>query len=549
MKIPEKIKDLPHLTLFFYYCIAVSLNLITGFSIANQLPDYDISHFGAIGDGITVNTEEIQSAIDKCHVHGGGKVVVPPGVFVTGTVILKDGVFLYFSAGAELKASSDLNDFPSFSSNHPSYSGTFETYKSIIHAEDAENIGILGFGVINGNGDFWVDGPYGTPSFSLRPRIIQFTGCDNVTIRDVKLVNSASWVQYYQSCTNLLIDGITVDSRENPDIEDKRYHLVPGRNTDGLDLIDCSFVRVSNSFINSGDDAICIKSFDPAQGSRHITVSNCTVSSNASGIKIGTESSGAFEDITISNVTVYDTRNDAVGLMTVDGATMSRINVNGVTAHNIKGSVIFVRLGKRNRVYRPEVSPNIGEIKDIMIRNVLAENVSGYGCSITGLADNPLRNIQLSNISIRFNGADDPLDLFPDGPPESGWPTHMDDVPEEKESYPRGKMFGRLPAYGFFVRHVDGIRFDNIFLDVLKDEDRPALMATEVQHMFVVGSRMKPNAANLPVIWLKNVQHVDIGASGPIGKADRFLRLTGENRNIQLGKKEVFDVEKWLESE
>jgi polygalacturonase len=245
---------------------------------------FDPYDFKAKGDGKTLDTEAIQGAIDSCHRSGGGKVYLNSGHFRSGTIYLKDNVTLFIEAGAILQASDSLDDFPSKVSQYPSYSKEMVTLKAFIYAEDVNNISIAGKGIIDGNGDHWVEGPYGSPSFSKRPRILHLRGCRNISVRDVTLVNSASWVQSYQSCFNLVIDGITVDSRENKDIEKERYAEVPGRNTDGLDLVDCEKVRISNCYINSGDDAICLKSLSHYEACRDIIISNCVITSNASGI-------------------------------------------------------------------------------------------------------------------------------------------------------------------------------------------------------------------------------------------------------------------------
>src|SRR5690606_35957373 len=330
---------------------------------------WNVADYGAKGDGMTLDSKAIQAVIDACHDAGGGRVYLQNGQFISGTIILKDNVTLEVEAGAVLRASRNLDDFPIMPSKYPSYEGERVTNKMLIYAEDATRISIIGRGTIDGGGDYWVDGPYEKPSFSGRPRIIHFRGCADVQVRDVTLYNSASWVQSYQSCRNVVISGITLDSRENKDIEKERYADVPGRNTDGLDLVDCNFVRISDCFINSGDDAICLKSFSPDESCSNITITNCVVSANASGIKIGTETAGKMEDIVIANCVVFDTRGDAIAVMTVDGSRIKRVNVSNITMRNIKGSAIFVRLGARLRPYRKQAVMNTPVLEDISITN------------------------------------------------------------------------------------------------------------------------------------------------------------------------------------
>lgn len=477
---------------------------------------FDVTDFGAKGDGSTLDTEAIQQTIDSCHRAGGGKVYLAGGTFVSGTLYLKSYVTLYIEAGTVLRGSNDIEDFPSISSRYPSYTGSLETNKMLLYAEDAQNISIDGRGTIDGNGDHWVDGPYGFPSFSKRPRIIHLRACQNVVVRDVTLYNSASWVQSYQSCKNLRIDGITVDSRENKDVERERYADAPGRNTDGLDLIDCERVRIANCFINSGDDAICLKSFSPDEACRDITITNCVVSSNASGIKIGTETSGRFEDITITNCVVYDTRNDAIAVMSVDGARIERINISNVSCRNIKGSAIFVRLGNRNRTYRDSASVHPPHLKDIIIDNIQGIRISAEnGAVIAGLKGIPVENVVLSNINLVFAGGGTAA-------------TSQREIPENEQDYPKGSIFGTLPAYGFYIRHARNIMLDNIQLRFLREDKRPALIFDDVEQLELKGLKAQASSQAPELIRLIDVKDGEISESRSRSPVPVFLSVYGD---------------------
>ena len=173
--------------------------------------------------------------------------------------------------------------------------------------------------------------------FIIRPRLLHFVACENVQIRGVTFRNSGSWTLSFLECRDLVLDGFRIESRENPDIEKPRYADAKGRNNDGVDLIDCQQVRMANCFINSGDDSIVLKSWSPDGVCRDITIANCVVSSNASGIKIGTESAGAFEDIVVQNCTVFDTRCEGLAVLTVDGARIERVSFSNISPAQHQG--------------------------------------------------------------------------------------------------------------------------------------------------------------------------------------------------------------------
>lgn len=436
--------------------------------------DFDPSRFGAKPDGQTLCTGPIQQAIDACAAAGGGRVRFQGGCFRSGTLRLKSNVILHLEAGATLAASTNLADFPTAPSRHPSYTGELVTGKMFLHAEDATNIGIEGRGTVDGGGDAWVEGPYGSPSFHHRPRLLHFVACESVQIRGVTFRNSASWTLSFLECRDLVLDGFRIDSRENPDIEQPRYATAKGRNTDGVDLIDCQQVRMANCLINSGDDAIVLKSWSPDKACRDIVIANCVVSSNASGIKIGTESAGAFEDIAVQNCTVFDTRCEGLAVLTVDGARIERVSFSNISLRNIKGDAILVRLGSRNRTYRQEAVVNRGSIQNVMFSQIQGTRISSLGNAISGVPGQDIENVVLRDLNLEFEGGGTVEDA-------------RRNVPENETGYPGVKLFGTLPAYGFFVRHAKNVVMENLRLSFSADDHRPAIVGEAVEGLVISG--------------------------------------------------------------
>jgi polygalacturonase len=463
---------------------------------------YYVRKFGATGDGKTMDTDAIQEAIDQCNADGGGKVYLHGGTFLIRQLKLKSNVTLYIESGAILKSAAIPN------------------HRRLIIAENERNISIRGRGTIDANGDyvFRNTGLEGDrPPAEERSGIIGFNGCENIHVRDVTLRNASSWIQTYTDCKNILIDGITVDSNENPDIENPvRYHISQGRNSDGINLVDSEKVRISNCYISCGDDGIVMKSFSPYKACRDITITNCIVSTNASGIKIGTESAGVFEDITIQNCVVFDTRNEAIALLTADGARLERVIVSNITLRNIKAAAIGIRLGTRNRQYHGNTTLNTPVLKDVILENICGTRISAtYGCNITGVKEHSVENVTLKNINLEYEGGGTIEESFRE-------------IPELDDSYPSGRVFGRIPAYGFYLRHVKNIFFDNIWLRFIDEDHRPAIVCDQVEHIVIKGLKAQSTENAPELIRLINTREVTISESKPATQISTFLSVYGK---------------------
>lgn len=530
------------------FIVFLFLHSLSGFAQINGI--WNVRNFGAKGDGKTKDTKAIQTAIDQCHKAGGGQVLLHNGQFLISTIYLKSNVTLHIESGAVLLGSSELDDYLNIKTIYPSTHGDNKSGKSMIFAEGQENIAISGKGTINGQGiELFRKNPKGVRvSNASRPHILHFRNCKNVKVQDISLYNASSWVQFYQSCENLLIDGITVESRENKDIEKPRFADVPGMETDGCDIVDCRNVRIVNCSINSDDDGIAFKSFKPNGGCYNVAVSNCMITSNASGIKIGTESAGAFKDFTIDNCVVYDTRNAGIGLMTVDGAAMERIIISNISMRNIKGTAIFVRLGNRAKIYQGTGPAPMAKLKDILIRNVYGTDIERYGCSITGLQEAPVEGIVLDNIRLTFKGGDSPF--YYEGNKEKPVKSRsVDDIPEKENGYPHGAMFDKLPAYGFYIRHAKDVTFNNIHLGFAEEDKRSALIADDVQGLLINGLRAQSTAESPSLLHFKNVRQASVSHSGSINEVPVFLQVSGEQtKDIQLHDNQSGNAKKIISS-
>ncbi|MDR3675892.1 MAG: glycoside hydrolase family 28 protein [Acidobacteriota bacterium] len=484
---------------------------------------FDVKKFGAIGDGKTFNTHAIQSAIDAANQAGGGTVDFPAGVFLSASLALKSHVELRLEAGATLLGSEWLPDYPGDRAS-----------QAFLMAEGQEDIAISGSGTIDGQGRLLVQdiirrilaGEINDPLIPMhlnwpggRVKMIVFRKCRNVRVIGVTMKDSANWVQDYVQCDGLVIKGIHVNSTAY-------------RNNDGIDITDCTKVLVTDCDVNGSDDGICLKSDDPGGGCIDVEISRCRVRSSASAIKFGTASDGAFRNIHVHDISVYDTFRSAVALEIVDGGVLKNVLVENIHAINT-GNAIFIRLGRR-KAYRP-----IGQVSDVTIRNVKVEVPAGapdagyefsgppprephnvYPSSITGLPGHPVSNVVLENIEIIYAGGGTPARA------QVRWDA-LDQVPEQEGKYPEFSMFGELPAWGFYVRHAEGIKFRNCRITLKQPDYRPAMVLDDVRGVHLTKVDIGPMSAT-PVIVLNNVNGdvlEDVQYPKDIPKVEQIRRL------------------------
>lgn len=468
--------------------------------IAFSQKQYSITEFGAKGDDKTINTGFIQKAIDKCASDGGGQVYIPGGVFLSGTIQLKSAVTLYLSQAAVLKG---IGATEPFSRN------------AFIYAEKQKGIAVAGPGKIYGQGEakvFADDPATGVNNVKGRPMAISFLHCNDIKLKEFTISNSASWGIKLKECGFITVDDISILS------------YVVGNN-DGIDIVDCNNVRLSNSLFNCGDDAICMKS-ESKTGVKNITINNCIASSGSNAIKMGTAGIGGFEDITIANCALSNTRLSGIAIEMVDGGTINRVAVSNITMHNVNGS-IFIKLGKRK-------GDKPGILKNVVITGIVADGIGEWrpdttasyfkrhhdpriGMSIVGQPGYAVENIILSNIYLQFSGGGTAADAK----------RPMNTRPE---AYPEYNNFGVTPAYGMNLKHVRNIQANNIRLDYIKDDLRPAIFMEDVEGIDTTSIKAKINKNDLlkyvdPFIGTGGHGHTYPGATVPFG----MVQLSPDN--------------------
>src|SRR2546423_2870640 len=517
---------------------------------------FDVRMFGAKGDARTTAAGGINKALEAAAAAGGGTVIFPAGIYLSVSIHLQSNITLQLDQGARIVAAEPVPGRVTYDLPEPNDWDMYQDFghshwrNSLIWGIGLENVNIIGPGMIDGRGltrrsprarrvnqpgDRPVtlggqtrarpQSPLGedddpTVMNGLRNKAISLKLCRNVLLRDFSILNGGHFALLATGVDNLTIDNVKVDT-----------------NRDGLDIDSCRNVRVSNCSVNSpNDDAIVLKSsyaLGFARATENVTITNCLVSGYDIGslldatykksvteapdkdgptgrIKLGTESNGGFKDISISNIVFDHCR--GLALETVDGGLLEDVSVTNITMRDVMNSPIFLRLGRRMR--GPQGTP-VGQLRRVNISNIVAYNVDArYASIIAGVPDHNIQDVALSNIRIFYRG---------------GGKKELADVqlPERETNYPEPSMFGETPAYGFFVRHVAGIEFNNVTVNYLNAEMRPPFFLEEV--MFarfnnVTGYR----ALIVPMFALRNVS--DFNTHGCVSVPDMHVdRIVKQN--------------------
>ena len=435
-------------------------------------------------DGTTLCTLQLQRAIDRVYNNGGGRLEVTPGKYLTGSIMLKSGVELHLMSGAVILGSTNPKDYYSINAQPVADKRNDNSNIALVMADNAENISVTGNGIIDGQGlmlalnidslyhkGMLKDNNYNVrrmrPSEQVRPKLFYFYKSNNVTVSDLCLKNSACWGLSFDLCVNLNLKNLNINNRA--------YW-----NNDGIDIDDCQHVKIADCDINSADDAICLKSYHANSSCLDVDILRCNLRSSASCVKFGTASWEGFRNIHVADIKVFDTFRSAIAIESVDGGSIDSVCVERINAVNT-GNAIFLRLGQR-------AENKNGCMKNIILRNITCTvpferpdknyDLRGpevdffhnpFPSSICGIPGNKIQNVLLENINIVYPGrATKGMAYVP------LW--RADKIDEQIKSYPEFSMFGELPSWGFYVRHVSGITFNNVKLSLTDHDFRPAFV-------------------------------------------------------------------------
>ena len=432
---------------------------------------YNIRDFGAKGDGKTLDTKAIQSAIDKCFNEKGGTVLIPAGDFLSGTLELKSNVTLHIAAAGKLLGSSKREDYTAGQGVPPGNGNIV-----FLFAVNAENLSIEGKGTVDGNGlafyngkgDNTGPGQNGVGGNFDRPHLFIFYQCNNLTLQNCFFKASAYHCVRILKCKQVHIDGIKIYNRVN-------------RNNDGFHFNDCEYVHVLNCDVQCQDDACALFG-----SNKFVTVANCSFSTRWSIFRFG---GGESQNITVTNCLIYDTYGCPIKI-SAGRASIENLSFSNITMRNVTGPIGIGFSGPSNNNSnnnpQPATKPFIRNISFNAIRaTVVAVGVNHpdihFGISVregeknscitlNAMGEYYLENISFTDVHVKYAGG---------GTAEQAAKV----VPNEAAEYfgVWNHAPGGPPAYGMYARNVKGLSLQNVRFEYKEPDARPAIIFDNVE--------------------------------------------------------------------
>lgn len=506
---------------------------------------YNVRDFGATGDGKVKDTEAIQKAVAYCRKHGGGTLVFPPGIYLTGSIHLCSNLTLFVDSGATLLFSPDFEDYPPVRTR---WEGV-ECYgfSPLIYGKDLENVSIIGRGTLDGQGEVWWNelrrrrqaglvrpetalekqladlntgyesagsGGGGRKMQFLRPPLVQLMNCRNVLLEGLTHQNSPFWNTHLVYCENVFIQNVSFKNPPN------------APNTDGLDVDSCRNVRISNCSFDVGDDCLCLKSGMDKDGRRvdkateNVTITNCTMLHGHGGVVCGSEIAGNIRNVTISNCMFFGTdRGIRLKARRGRGGVVEDIRVNNILMKQVLSPIVmnlFYRCGASpddTMLFRTDPQPvteKTPSFRNISLSNITARDVRAAAGFLHGLPEMPIQDVRFHDIEIE-----------------------MTSDPHEQGGEP-AMVYGLEPVLGrgIFGKYLKGVQFNHVRVEAQTGEALYLEASREIDiHGFTVNNLSSESAA----IVLNQVEKGFVHGCRVWSSKGDLVQLQGDkNRNIIL---------------
>lgn len=475
----------------------------------------DVVKRGATGDGERTDTAVLQSALDET-AKGGGTVHLPAGEYLTAPLVVGDDTTLHLASGATLKFVRDHEAFPAAESRWEGWDQI--GFHPCLRVFEAENVEITGKGTIDGQGDYWwqfYDAKDEMPpslqerladfaeqneksddvsSFTLRPPLFQVYDSDNVSVSGVSLENSPFWNTHIVYSDNVTIHDVNV---ANP---------ADAPNGDGIDIDSSQHVRVSDTYINAGDDAICIKSGkneearDVGVPASQITVTNCTVEAGHGGVVIGSEMSGDVRDVTVSNCTFTNTdRGIRIKTKRDRGAVVEDLHFDTIVMRQVACPFVI------NGYYFMDIDSDEIPVDEgtPMVRNVNFHDITARDVEsaafLAGLPEQHFEGISFDNVEIDATRDLDATDLSP----------------AMASNYEQ--------QHALFCKSIDDISFNNV---EIRTAEGPAMSFVETDSVTFDG--LDVSEVSSPAVTIRDVGRTAVSGCDAASVPETLLEATGK---------------------
>ena len=530
---------------FYYVLIVLIIN--SNINANTKMNVFNITDYGAKGDGITLDTKSIQHAIDECFSKGGGTVYFPAGKsFLTGTIYLKSNITLLIGNGAQLLGSNDMKDYTDDTGICPYYPEPLD--KCLIYAENANNITIEGQGTINGQykGDLFkqIEGAEGRDA-KQRPMLIRFYECQDIHMRDLMLKGSASWCNHFKYCNNIKLEDLTI-------FNDRQ---------DGFNIESCEEITISNCNLKCGDDGIALTTSHKDKPLKNMTVTNCIISSNWAAIRLGPLSKGNYENITVSNCVFHNCYGGGIKLGMFEGAKIRNCIFSDIVMDSVTCpiGIFIVRYNEIGTLNEEKELMPAGEIENILFQNMIIKAINrpvpeikkklkkqydtrvhpnwASTIFIHGHPEMDIKNVQLNNIQVTFPGG---------GTKSEGVFRDMEDMDTkgEKGVWTEHKKWGVMPAYGIYARHISRLEMKNVRLGYIEEDERTPVFIYESGEVDIQDMKAKTSSNAEAFITLRNSEDCRIYNSQPVNNTETFLCVEGaKSNNITLMNNDFRKVE------